>query len=327
MTINWQPFVELVAANESFVLTSHMRPDCDALGSELGMAAALESLGKRVRVINGDGVPPHIAFMDPHHKVEVLGEGVPTDHFPTPDVHIVLDTSAWQQLGPLADVLRSTTATKVVIDHHVSSDDIGAIQFKDTKAESTGRLVLEAIEAIGAKLTDEIAKVLFAAIATDTGWFRFNSVTDVTFRAVAQLVAAGASPVEVFSVLYERHSLSRLRLQGLVLSQIELQDGGRLAYSPVTLRDLAQTGAETTDTEDVVNRFLTIAGVDVAALFVELEPTWIKVSLRSRGKIDVRQVAEQFGGGGHNAAAGIRYEGTLAQAQTAILDAVRKAMG
>lgn len=327
MTINWQPFVGLVATNRSFVLSSHMRPDCDALGSELGLAAALESLGKQVRVINGDGVPPHIDFMDPHHKVEVFGENVPLDRFPKADVHIVLDTSAWQQLGPIADVLRSTTAEKIVIDHHVSSDDLGAIQFKDAKAESTGRLVLEAIEALGAPLTSEIAKLLFAAIATDTGWFRFNSVTDVTFRAAAKLAAAGASPVELFSALYEHHSLARLRLHGLVLSHIELLDAGRLAYSPVTLRDLEKTGAETTDTEDVVNRLLTITGVAVAALFVELEPTWIKVSLRSRGKVDVRAVAEQFGGGGHTAAAGIRFEGTLAEAETAILDAVRKAMG
>lgn len=327
MTINWQPFVDLVAANQSFVLSSHMRPDCDALGSELAMAAALQSLGKRVRVINADGVPPHIAFIDPGHKVEVWHEGTPIDQFPTPDVHIVLDTSAWQQLGPLADVLRATTAKKVVIDHHVSSDDIGAMLFKDTKSESTGRLVLEAIDALAARLTPEIAKALFAAIATDTGWFRFSSVTDATFRAAARLVAAGASPVELFTVLYEQHSLARLRLHGLVLCHIELQAGGRLAHSRVTLRDLSDTGAETTDTEDVVNRLLTISGVDVAALFVELEPTWIKISLRSRGKVDVRAVAEQFGGGGHNAAAGIRYEGTLVAAQTAILDAVRKAMG
>jgi phosphoesterase RecJ-like protein len=327
MTINWKPFVDLVAANESFVLTSHMRPDCDALGSELALAAALESLGKRVRIVNADGVPPHIGFIDLHHKVEVWGEDAPLDRFATPDVHIVLDTSAWQQLGPIADVLRATTAKKVVIDHHISTDDMGAMLFKDTRSESTGRLVLEAIEALGAKLTPEIAKALFAAIATDTGWFRFNSVAEDTFQAAAKLVAAGARPAELFSLLYEQHSLARLHLHGLVLRHIQLQSGGRLAYSQVTLRDLAETCAETTDTEDVVNRLLTIAGVKVAALFVELEPTWIKVSLRSRGNVDVRAVAETFGGGGHTAAAGIRYQGTLAEAQSTILDAVRKAMG
>lgn len=327
MPINWKPFVELVAANESFVLTSHMRPDCDALGSELGLAAALESLGKKVRIINGDGVPPHIAFIDPHHKVEVLGEGLSVDDFPTPDLHVVLDTSAWQQLGPLADILRSTSALKVVIDHHVSGDDLGAVEFKDTTAESTGRLVLDASEALGAPLTTESAKVLFAAIATDTGWFRFNSVNDKTFNAAAKLLAAGANTAELFSLLYEQHSLARLQLQGRVLSHIELQSGGRLAFSSVSLRDLQKTGAEPTDTEDIVNRMLTIAGVDAAAIFVELEPKWIKISLRSRGAVDVRRVAEQFDGGGHTAAAGIRYEGTLDEAESAILDAMRKALG
>src|SRR5262245_27251507 len=164
LMIDWKRFVTLVKESRSFVLTSHMRPDCDAIGSELAMAHALRSLGKEVRIVNGDGVPPHIAFIDPDHEVKVLGRDVSAGDVKC-DVHIVLDTSAWGQLGPMADVIRHTTARKVVIDHHLSEDDLGAITFKDTNAEATGRLVLEAADALGATTTPAMATAMFAAIA------------------------------------------------------------------------------------------------------------------------------------------------------------------
>jgi phosphoesterase RecJ-like protein len=325
MPINWQPFVELVRTSNSFVLTSHMRPDCDAIGSELGLAHALRSLGKRVRIVNGDPVPPHIGFIDPDREVEVLGPNVPADALAC-DALVVLDTSAWAQLGPMADVVRSTTARKAVVDHHVSQDDMGAIMFKDTTAEATGRLVLEAAEALGVQLTPAMAAALFAAIATDTGWFRFASVSEATFSAVARLVAAGARPDVAFAALYEQNSLARVRLQGRILELVQAELNGRLLHSSITQADLRAAGAEPTDTEDVINRLLSVVGVELAVLFVELGPQETKVSLRSRSIVDVRQIAEQFAGGGHRAAAGIRFRGPLAEAQAAVLAAVRAAM-
>ena len=129
--IDWRPFTKLVNESQSFVLTSHMRPDCDAIGSEMGLALALRSLGKTVRIVNGDAVPPHIAFIDPNHDVNVLGRDV-NEADTACDVLAVVDTSAWQQLGPMADVVRRSSARKVVIDHHVSEDDFGAEMFKES---------------------------------------------------------------------------------------------------------------------------------------------------------------------------------------------------
>ena len=191
MTIDWRPFTKLVGEAQSFVLTSHMRPDCDAIGSELALALALRSLGKTARIINSDGVPPHIGFIDPQNDVEVLGVDVSAADVKC-DVHIIVDTSAWSQIGPMADVIRSSRAKKINIDHHVSQDDLGAVVFKEIASESTGRLILQAIDALGVKLTPEMATPLFAAIGTDTGWFRFPSVSEATFNAAARLVAAGA---------------------------------------------------------------------------------------------------------------------------------------
>lgn len=324
--IDWQPFTKLVGEANSFVLTSHLRPDCDAIGSELGLALALRSLGKKVRIVNGDGVPPHIGFIDPNNDVLVLGRDVAATDLAC-DMHVVVDTSAWAQLGPMADVIRGTSARKIIIDHHVSQDDLGAAVFKDTTSESTGRLILQAIEALRVTLTPEMARPLFAAIGTDTGWFRFASVGEATFQAAAKLVAAGAKPNDVFRKLYEQNSLARIRLQGRILSNVKSHLGGRLLSTAITQADLAAVGAEPTDTEDVINRVLGIVGVEAAALFLELGPQETKVSLRSRSTLDVNEVAGQFGGGGHKAAAGVRYQGPLSEAEPAVIAAMSAAMG
>ena len=325
MTIDWRPFTKIVSESRSFVLTSHMRPDCDAIGSELGLALALRSLGKSVRIVNGDPVPPHIGFIDANHDVKVLGLDVAASDLAC-DVHVVLDTSAWSQLGPMAEVVRGSAARKINIDHHVSQDDLGGAVFKDAASESTGRLVLQAIEALGVTLTPEMAMPLFAAIGTDTGWFRFASVGEATFQAAARLVAAGAKPNEVFAKLYEQNSLARIWLQGRILTNVKSHLGGRLMSTAVTQADVDAVGAEATDTEDVINRLLAVAGVEVALLFLELGPQETKVSLRSRSGIDVNAIAGKFGGGGHKAASGVRYRGPLSEAEPAVLEAVSAAM-
>jgi phosphoesterase RecJ-like protein len=326
MTVDWRPFTKLVSEARSFVVTSHMRPDCDAIGSALGLALALRSLGKTVRIVNGDPVPPHIGFIDPNQDAKVLGRDVAAADLAC-DVHVVVDTSAWSQLGPMADVVRNTAARKINIDHHVSQDDMGADVFKDTTSESTGRLILQAIDALGVTLTPEMAVPLFAAIGTDTGWFRFSSVTEATFRAAARLVAAGAKPSAVFEKLYEQNTLARIRLQGRILSNVKSHVGGRLLSTAITQDDLKAVGAEATDTEDVINRVLGVVGVEVALLFLEMGPQETKVSLRSRSNFDVNAVAAQFGGGGHKAASGVRYAGPLSEAEPALLTAVSAAMG
>jgi phosphoesterase RecJ-like protein len=325
MNIDWAPWTKLVNESRSFILTSHMRPDCDAIGSEIALALGLRSLGKEVRIINGDGVPPHIAFIDPNRDVRVLGRDVPASDTQS-DALLVLDTSAWSQLGPMADVAKNSHARKAVIDHHISQDDLGAAMFKDTTSESTGRLVLAAMDALDVALTPAMASALFAAIATDTGWFRFASVGEATFLTAARLVAAGARPHEIFARLYEQNSLARLLLQGRILSNVKSELDGRLLSTAITQADLRAVGAEPTDTEDVINRLLGVAGVEVAVLMLELAPKETKVSLRSRSTLDVNRIAERFGGGGHRAAAGVRYPGSLAEAQRAVLDAVREEM-
>lgn len=323
MSINWQPLVDLIGRHQRFLITSHCRADCDAVGSEIGLALALESLGKHARIVNGDALPEHIAFMDPDDRVGELGTSAPLETLRGYDALVIVDTSAWGQLGPMADVVRGFAGELVVIDHHIESDDLGATVFRDETAEATGRLILELCDALDVEVSPAMAAPLFAAIATDTGWFRFSSVTAATFQALAKLTDAGAKPPALFSQLYEQHSLARIHLRGRILNNVTPECDGRLMWTYVTMDDFGSTGANRTDTEDAINALLTVAGAEAAAIFVELESDVTKVSLRSRSDFDVRAVAEQFGGGGHRAAAGITYRGPRDEAQTAILDALR----
>lgn len=322
MPVDWTPLRKLVAECDSFALTTHTRADCDAVGSELGLLYALESLGKRVRIVNADAPPEHIRFLDAEGRVEVLGEDVTAEEVHQADAHIVCDTSAWGQLGDMADVIRNTPAQRCVIDHHQSGDDLGAIVLKDDTAEATGRLIVEAMDALGVELTAKAATPLFAAIATDTGWFRFPSVTPITYRTIARLVEAGANPSQLFQQLYDRNTAARVRLHGRVMESLKLELEGRVAFGQATEEDFATTGAAQADTEDVVNRLLSVEGVEVAVLLAAMEPGLVKASLRSRSLVDVRPVAEKFGGGGHAKAAGVRIRGSIGDAHNKLLAAI-----
>ncbi len=326
MSVNWPAFVAIVKSHDKFLLTSHVRPDCDALGSELGMALVLEALGKNVRIVNGQSTPPNLAFIDPTKRIRTIHQDVQPSDLADVEVLMVLDTSAWAQLGPMSEVLRETKAKKIVLDHHVSQDDLGATPFKNTKAEATGRLVVEAAEQLGVKLTPEMAMPLFAALATDTGWFRFNSTTSYTYQVAAKLLDAGASPPDIYRELYERDSLGRVLLRGATLSRIATELDGRLAHTYILLEDFARAAALPSDTEDLVNMALEIDGTQVAVIMVEQVGGGFKLSFRSRCAFDCNAVAANFGGGGHKAAAGAFIQGSFADIQPQVLDVVRKAM-
>ncbi|MBX3421363.1 MAG: bifunctional oligoribonuclease/PAP phosphatase NrnA [Pirellulaceae bacterium] len=325
MSFNLDILAQRIAACHSFVLCSHIRPDCDALGSELGMLGILSQLGKKVRIINGHPTPPVLAFLDPSQIIEVIHEHVLPEDVQA-DCMIILDTSAWAQLGPMGDVLRGFAGKKLCIDHHVGEDELGTEFFKDTSAEATGHLVARLAKHLKVTITKPMATALFAAIATDTGWFRFSSTTAATYRVAADLLEAGALPTEIYSDLYERDTIGRVRLRGRILSRTTEELDGQLVYTHVLKEDFAETGARPTDTEDAINMTLAIAGAKVAVIFVEQLAGGFKLSFRSRCRVDCNELARQFSGGGHKAAAGAFLQGTLAEVQSQVLPQVRQAM-
>ncbi len=327
MNVDWNRFQEVIHAANNIILTSHIRPDCDALGSCLGMAGILESMGKQVRIVCGQPVPPNLKFIDPDNRIMCIFEDIQPDELADADLHMILDTSAWVQLGKMADVIRESSYKKIIFDHHVGEDDIDAELFKNTTAEAVGRMCVDAAEQLGVELTPAISRPLFAALATDTGWFRFPSVKVETFRAAAKLLDGGADPAELYGHLFERETVGRVRLRGRVLARIETELAGRLAHTYILPADYQETGAKTSDTEDLVNLALEIDGTVFAVIMVGQIDGGFKLSFRSRCAAEANIVASHFGGGGHKAAAGAFIENdNFEEVQQAVLQHVRSVL-
>lgn len=327
MSINWTQLKEVLSNAREINLTSHIRPDCDALGSELGMAGLLRQMGKKIRIVNAQATPPNLAFIDPGNEIKTINVDVQADELMGADLWIILDTSAVAQLGSMAEIIARFEGIRIILDHHVGEDDLGALLFKNTTAEATGRLVVEAAEHLGIPLSPELAMPLFAALATDTGWFRFPSVNSHTWRIAGKLTDAGASPAGIYRSLYEQETLGRLRLRGVVLNRIRIECGGRLAHTYILRGDYAETGAHPTETEDLVNHCLEIKGTEFAVILVEQLSGGFKISLRSRCEVACNDVAANFGGGGHKAAAGAFIDAPFEIAQLQILNFVRAQLG
>jgi phosphoesterase RecJ-like protein len=319
MAIDWRPLVDLVAAKRRFLLTTHIRPDGDGLGSLRAIAIVLRNLGKQVHLLYPtSSYPARYDFLDPHGEITPFARSAETQR--DADVILIADTGTWNQLGDMADYLRSASAIKVVIDHHVTQDDLGAIRFVDVTAEATGRLAYEFLTALGEPLPVEAANALFTAVAMDTGWFRHGNTSARTFALASELVAAGAQPTLLYELLFERSTLGRVKLSGLVLDRLTLTHQGRVAWSCIRRSDYAAVGAVPSDSEDLVNWTLGVKGVEVGLMFMEQPIGGIKISFRSRGPVDVAALAAEFGGGGHAAASGAIVQGELEEVRDRVLN-------
>ena len=327
ISIDWSPFCDYIKSARRILLTAHVRPDGDSIGSEMSMYETLTSLGKEVRIVNDHQTPPGLQFLDPDGVIRKLSELTPSEKewIDSIDTFIVLDTCSWMQLGDMAPLFRDTKAKKIVIDHHAIGNDLGAEMFSDSTAEATGTLCFSAVQALGVPITKKIADPLFVAIATDTGWFRFSSVKSSTFRAAAALVEYGANPDELYRFLNERESIARMRLIGLTLQRIEQYEGGAIMYTWITLDDFDRLGALYGDSEDIVNMTLQVADSKVAVILVGQKSGGIKASFRSRCDVDCSLVAASFQGGGHQRAAGATLFHPLEEVKKLVLDATIKA--
>jgi bifunctional oligoribonuclease and PAP phosphatase NrnA len=327
MSIDWTPLANLIHKHDRFLVTTHVRPDGDALGSEVGMAGLLRQKGKDVRVVNASMTPPRYDFLDPDRTLfEHFGTKVESKDLADREVAIVLDLSSWGQLGDMAGWLKSFPGPRLVIDHHVSQDDLGATVIKDTEAEATGSLVVQAIRAIGGTITPEMATGLLVAIAMDTGWFRHSNTLPGSLRTAADLLEAGAPIDKIYQLLFQRNTLNRLKMIGETLASMRTDMDGRVAYATVTCEDFERTGAIPPDTEDVVDFTVSIRGVEVGLLFIEQKRGGVKLSARSRTGFDCARLVSQFGGGGHREAAGATFSGPLSESLHRVLAAVRQAL-
>jgi phosphoesterase RecJ-like protein len=293
------------------VVTSHMRPDGDSIGSSLALAWALRELGTDARVVHHDGPPLQLAEFPGVLDVEI-GDTVPAGT----EAVVVLECGDLGRTG-LSGIDRLPV---INIDHHPGNTGYGDVHWFDGTAAALGEMVFEIITELGVPLTPDMATQLFVAIVTDTGSFRYPGVSPRTFAICARLLEVGADPVSVARQLFDSHSLGRLRLQGAVLRTLEVDAGGRLAMLTLTDETLTTSGGSPEETDGLINLPLSVKAIQAAVFFKEAEGGRWRVSLRSKGDIDVGRVARSFAGGGHKNASGCTLEGPLESVRARVLE-------
>ncbi|MEM9592744.1 MAG: bifunctional oligoribonuclease/PAP phosphatase NrnA [Acidobacteriota bacterium] len=305
MTANRAPeaLLERLRSGHRFLITSHINPDGDAIGSSLGLARVLRAAGKVAQVWTRDA-PPRIYRALPDSDSIHVGTEPPTGFPGDFDAAVVLECPSLDRCG--LDALPKLPLLN--IDHHLGNHMYGEVDWVDTAAPAVGAMVFRLAKALGVTVDPDTADALYLTLVTDTGGFRFSNTTVEAFESAADLVRAGATPARVSHWLFESQPESVLRLLGEMLQSLELHDGGRVATARLTRGMVERAGAQPGDSEGLIDYPRSIAGVDAVALFRDLEDGRIKVSLRSRGTVDVERVARSHGGGGHKNAAGFTAE-------------------
>lgn len=305
--------LQLIRAHERFLLAGHVRPDGDCLGAQAGLARVLQSLGKRVTVLNPD--PPAEQFSMLHHAVDFQSfAGGP---IPEHDVCVLLDINVLDRCGGLAAPLRAAPSLKLVIDHHpFLGDPWWDAAFLDVSASATGVLVRRLALALGVPLDKPMALALFLSLVTDTGWFRYSNTDPETLSIASELIACGVRPAELFGELYQRNPMGEPRALGRLLERVEYHADGRLAVVDQPL------GVESpVDSDAVLDIVRAVGAVEVVLFVKELEGGQCKLSARSKTDYDVNALARRFGGGGHRKASGATIQGRLAQVKPALVEA------
>lgn len=312
--------LETIRAHQRFCIVGHVRPDGDCVGSQVGLAMALRNEGKDVCCWNEDVLPQKLAFLDPD---KVMQRPSASEAF---DCVIATDAASYQRLGKVGDMILERKVL-INIDHHTSNTRYGDINWVSARAPSTGELIYRLLKYGQWAITPRIADCLFAAVSTDTGSFQYPSTRPATFVVAGELVKRGADLGHVCHEIYQSYPLCRVRLLQHVYNNFRLSDDNQIAWFWLRKKDYARTGADTSDSEGLIDHIRAIEQVVVACVFEEMDNGAVRISLRSKDEaVDVNKVACQFGGGGHRAAAGARVAGAPLSVQRRVLAAVRKAM-
>lgn len=317
--------VELINKSQNVLITTHIRPDGDACGSLLAMGLELKNQGKNVKYLMLSKLPDWYEFLfdekPPVYDVDIKGQDL--NHL---DLIILVDVNSDNQLPKFCDYLKtSRNGTKVlVIDHHITNDGLGDVEIIDTGASSTGLIVYDLFKYANWPITRQIALPLFVAAATDTGWFQFSNTDARTLATVAELTNIGLNPSEIHKKVYQNFTPERFRLMTRMFDSLNLHFDGRYAEQSLTIEDFKQTGASYKDTENLIDQCRRIRTVEVAALFIECEDGKIRCSLRSSNDVDVRLIAQKFGGGGHTMASGVHLDCSMEQAKKKVYEAIRE---
>jgi phosphoesterase RecJ-like protein len=309
--------VELIENKQNFAITTHLRPDGDGIGSSLGLCWLLRSLGKSAEVIVSDNIPVSYRSLPGADQIRKV-ERVDKEY----DAVFVIECSDVDRPGIL-DLDKQFT---VNIDHHATSEHFGSINWIDSTASAVGEMIYNLCKAIGGRVTREIAECVYMALVTDTGSFHYSNTTDRTLKVASELVKAGVKPALISEAVYNNYPWSRIELMRQVLGTVRRDESGRVASMRQTLEMKKVSGAVDGDNNGFVNIPLAAREVLAVVYMREVGPDEYRVSLRSKGNINVARIAETFGGGGHKNAAGCRATGSWDESEAQLVDAVREAV-
>lgn len=313
---------EVIANHQSFVIMSHVRPDGDAIGSQIALGFSLMALGKTVFLVNEDGVPESLEFLKGSGKV-TTPPSAPLDV----EVAIALDTATKPRLGEGALHAASKAKVWVNIDHHVSNPAYGDLNVIDATSPATGQIIYGLIKALDFPMPDETRDAIYVAVSTDTGSFQYGSTTAKTYEMAADLICCGLDVGKINADTYDNNPFRKLELMRALLNTLEISDDGKLAHWELREATRIELDLQPDDSEGLIDLIRGVKGVLVAAFFEELEGGKIRVSMRSKDKgVNVCDVASRFGGGGHTLAAGIRMVGPLEDARAKVLAALAEAL-
>jgi len=312
--------IEAIRKSRTICIVGHVRPDGDCVGSQLGLTLALRSAGKKVTCWNQDSIPQKYRFLDPNGLYQKPKRGKKFDCV------IATDCASFERLGR-AGACVNDRKLLINIDHHESNTRYGDLNWVSGLEPSCGELIFRLLRTARWPITKPIADCLFTAVSTDTGSFQYPSTRPGTFHVGAKLVTRGADLAKICDEVYQSYPLPRARLLKHVYSHFRLTQNNRIAYLWLKKADFTRTGAEPDDTEGLIDHIRDIEPVVVACVFEEIEPELTRISLRSKDhKINVNEIAAQFNGGGHSAAAGARIPGRPLSVQRRVIKAIKKAI-
>ena len=320
--VDFNQLKKILLENNSFLITTHVNPDADAIGSEVALYNILKMKGKRIRVVNHSITPYNLLFLDKDNVIEHYSEEKHENIFEDVDVLVAIDFNRSNRLIRMAKGFLGSKKLKICIDHHQDYENIFNYVFVDTEYSATGQILYDFIEHTGIiELNYNIAEPIYAAIMTDTGSFRFERTTPVIHRISARLLEAGVVPGEVYDRIYDQSKFSKIKLFGRAVNSMKIYGEDKtVSYMHLTREDFDETGAIESDTDGFVNVSLSVEKVKLGILFLELKEGF-KVSFRSKGVIPVNKLAAEFGGGGHINAAGLRIrDGRIDEFITKILN-------
>jgi len=309
--------VQAIKQRQRFIISSHSRPDGDSIGSELAMALALRALGKEARVVNRDAAPgPLMAFPGvPDIEIVEKAEG-------SYDAAIIMECGDLERTG----VSGLDRYFVINIDHHPGNIGYGQINWFDSSAAACAEMVFELIRALGVPLSKEIATHIYVAILTDTGSFHYSNISPTTFDICRQLLDAGVDPVLAARNVYDSNNMGRLKLFGAVLSAMQIDFTGRIAIVYLDHEMAREAGGTYEDTEGLINLPLTVKEIEAVVFFKQVEGEEYRVSMRSKGDIDIGAIAKAYGGGGHKNAAGCTVTGPIDGLQKMFIEQIEAAI-